>query len=109
MWKGSEKRMSFISEFMEFLQEYKVVGLAIAFVIGIAATALIKSFVDNLVMPIITVFVPGGAWRTATIQIGPFVFGWGPFLADLIYFVIVALVVFIAAKKILKMDKVTKM
>ncbi len=55
-----------MSEFMEFLQEYKIVGLAIAFVIGVAATALIQSLIENIIMPIITVFVPGGAWRTAT-------------------------------------------
>ena len=101
--------MGFIAELMEFLQEYKIIGLAIAFVIGVAATALVKSFVDNIIMPIITVFVPGGAWRTATAQVGPFIFGWGPFLSDLIYFIIVALVVFIVAKQVLKMDKVTKM
>ena len=100
--------MSFVSEFMEFLQEYKIIGLAIAFIMGVAATALIQSFVNNIIMPIITVFVPGGAWRTATIQIGPFIFAWGPFLSDLIYFIIVALVVFIIAKKVLRMEKVTK-
>jgi large conductance mechanosensitive channel len=101
--------MSFISEFMEFLNEYKVIGLAIAFIIGVAASALVKSLVDNIIMPIITAFIPGGAWKTATVAIGPVVIAWGPFLSDLIYFLIVALVVFIVAKKVLKMDKVTKM
>jgi|SRR5271157_4493571 len=105
----NEKPKGFIAEFMEFLEEYKIIGLAIAFVIGVAATALVKSFVDNIIMPIITVFVPGGAWQTATVQVGPFIFGWGPFLSDLIYFVIVALVVFIIAKKVIRMEKVTKM
>ena len=101
--------MGFMSEFMEFLQEYKIIGLAIAFIIGVAASALVKSFVDNLVMPVIAVLIPGGAWKTATVIIGPMVIGWGPFLSDLIYFIIVALVVFIVAKKVLKMEKVTKM
>jgi large conductance mechanosensitive channel len=98
-----------MSEFMEFLQEYKIIGLAIAFIIGVAASALVKSFVDNLIMPIIAVIIPGGDWKIATAHIGPFVFGWGAFLSDLIYFIIVALVVFIVAKKVLKMDKVAKM
>jgi large conductance mechanosensitive channel len=101
--------MNFMSEFMEFLQEYKIIGLAIAFIIGVAASALVKSFVDNLVMPIIAVIIPGGEWKTAVAHIGPFAFGWGPFLSDLIYFIIVALVVFIVAKRVLKMDKVSKM
>ncbi|HMZ31355.1 MAG TPA: MscL family protein [Methanoregulaceae archaeon] len=97
-----------MKEFMDFLYEYKVIGLAIAFIIGVAATALIKSLVDNILMPIITFFIPGGAWQEATLTIGSIVITWGKFLADLIYFIIVAFVVFIIAKKVLKEDKVEK-
>lgn len=100
--------MSMMKEFMDFLYEYKVIGLAIAFIIGVAATALIKSLVDNILMPIITFFIPGGAWQEATLTIGSIVITWGKFLADLIYFIIVAFVVFIIAKKVLKEDKVEK-
>ena len=100
--------MSMMIEFMDFLYEYKVIGLAIAFIIGVAATALIKSLVDNILMPIITFFIPGGAWQTASITIGSIVITWGKFLADLIYFIIVAFVVFIIAKKVLKEEKVEK-
>jgi len=97
-----------ISEFKEFLYEYKVIPLAIALIMGIASTAFIKSFVDNIIMPIITPFVPGGAWRTATLEIGPIVLGWGAFLGELINFIIIAFVVFVIAKKVLKEEKVAK-
>jgi large conductance mechanosensitive channel len=97
-----------IREFLEFLKEYKVVALAIAFIMGVAATALIKSLVDNVIMPIITPFIPGGAWQTATFSLGPIVIGWGAFLGALINFVIIAWVVFVIAKKVLKEEKVTK-
>lgn len=100
--KGLEK------EFKEFLKEYKVIGLAVALIIGLAATALVKSVVDNLVMPIITPFIPGGAWQTATFNIGPIVIGWGALLGAIINFVIIAFVVFIIAKYALKEEKVTK-
>lgn len=93
---------------MDFLYEYKVIGLAVAFIIGVAATALIKSLVDNILMPIITFFIPGGAWQEATLVLGSIVIAWGKFLADLIYFIIVAFIVFIIAKKVLKEEKVTK-
>lgn len=66
-----------IKEFMEFLREYKVVALAVAFIMGVAATALVKSLVDNIIMPIITPFIPGGAWKAATFALGPIVIGWG--------------------------------
>lgn len=75
--------MGMTSEFMEFLREYKVIALAVAFIIGVAATALVKSLVDNIIMPIITPFIPGGAWKTATFTLGPVVIGWGPFLGEL--------------------------
>jgi large conductance mechanosensitive channel len=100
--------MGMMKEFMDFLYEYKVIGLAIAFIIGVAATALVKSLVDNIIMPVITFAIPGGAWKTATFALGPIVFGWGAFLSDLIYFIIVAFIVFLIAKKVLKEDKVAK-
>ncbi|MEM2918554.1 MAG: MscL family protein [Candidatus Altiarchaeota archaeon] len=100
--------MSMIKEFMDFLREYKVVGLAVAFIMGAASTSLVKSLVDNVIMPIITPFIPGGAWKTATFTIGPIVIGWGAFLGELTNFVIIAFVVFMIAKKVMKEEKVTK-
>lgn len=100
--------MGLISEFKDFLKEYKVVGLAVALIIGLAATSLVNSLVNNIIMPLITPFIPGGAWQEATFSIGPIVIGWGAFLGQLINFIIIAWVVFIIAKKIMKEEKVTK-
>ena len=100
--------MRVFSEFKEFLNEYKVVPLAVAFIMGVAATTLIKSLVDNLVMPMITPFVPGGAWQTATFALGKMVIGWGALLGAVINFAVIALVVFMIAKIVLKEEKVTK-
>lgn len=100
--------MKIFKEFYEFLREYKIIGLAIAFIMGVAATALVKSFVDNVIMPIITPFIPGGAWKEAFFTMGPIVIKWGAFLGELINFIIIGIVVFIAAKIILKEEKVTK-
>jgi len=100
--------MGILSEFKEFLNEYKVIPLAIAFIMGIAATTLIQSVVNNLIMPIITPFIPGGAWQTATFSLGSIVIGWGALLGAIINFIIIALVVFIIAKYFFKEEKVTK-
>lgn len=97
-----------IKEFREFLKEYKVMALAVAFIIGVAATTLVQSLVNNIIMPIITPFIPGGAWQTATFTIGPIVIGWGAFLGALINFIIIAFVVFIIAKMVMKEEKVSK-
>jgi large conductance mechanosensitive channel len=100
--------MSILSEFMDFLKEYKVIPLAIAFIMAVVSAQLIKSLVDNIIMGFITPLIPGGDWKTALFAIGPFKFGLGAFLSDLIYFVIVAFVIFLVAKMILKEEKVTK-
>ncbi len=100
--------MTFISEFLEFLKEYKVVALAIAFIMGVAATALVKSFVDNLIMPCVSVIIPSGNWKEAVLAIGPVQLGIGPFAAECINFVIIALVVFMVAKYVMKEEKVEK-
>ncbi len=100
--------MGVISEFKDFLKEYKVVGLAVAFIMGVAVTDVVKSLVNNIIMPIVTFFIPGGAWETATFALGPIIFGWGAFLAALINFIIIAAVVFLIAKAVLKEGKVTK-
>jgi large conductance mechanosensitive channel len=95
-------------EFKDFLKEYKVVPLAIAFIMGSASVTVIQSIVNNLIMPLITPFIPGGAWQTAKLTLGPIVIGWGALLGALINFVIIAFVVFLIAKLILKEEKVTK-
>jgi large conductance mechanosensitive channel len=95
-------------EFKEFLDEYKVIGLAVAFIIGVAATALVQALVRDIIMPLITPFIPGGEWQKAVWHIGPFYFAWGDFLGAVINFVIIAFVVFMIAKKVLKEEKVTK-
>jgi len=100
--------MKILKEFMDFLKEYKVIGLAIAFVMGAAATTLIKSLVDNIIMPLITPFIPGGAWQTASVKFGPWVLGLGAFIGEVINFLIIAFVVFMIAKMILKEEKVAK-
>jgi len=100
--------MGIIKEFMEFLKEYKVIGLAIALVIGLASVAFINAVVSDLIMPIITPFIPGGAWQTATVSVGPIVISWGHLLGAIINFIIIAFVVFLIAKFVLREEKVTK-
>lgn len=97
-----------IKEFKDFLKEYKVIGLAIAIIIGLAATTLVKAVVDYLVMPIITPFIPGGAWQTATLQVWEIVISWGALLGAIINFLVIAWVVFLIAKFVLKEEKVAK-
>src|SRR3989441_8469447 len=67
-------------EFMAFLKQYGVIGLAIAVIIGGKANALVTALVDGVLMPIVTFFIPGGAWRTGTPDGGSVHFFLGPVL-----------------------------
>ena len=95
-------------EFIAFLKQYGVIGLAIAVIIGGKANALVTAIVDGILMPIVTFFIPGGAWRTATLQVGPVHFLLGPVLGAGVDFVIVAFLVFWFSKKVLREETVTK-
>lgn len=91
-------------EFMKFLKEYGVIGLAIGVIIGTKAGELVKAIVDGLLMPVVGMVLPGGDWQAWTL--GPFAIG--AVLAALINFLIVAWLVFLFAKKVLKEEKVAK-
>jgi len=82
------------NEFRDFLSKYKVMGLAVAFIIAIYLGALVKALVDDLVMPLVTLAMPGVEWET--IVAGPF--RVGHFIGALITFLIVAFVIFILVK-----------
>lgn len=88
----------FREEFMEFLNKYGVVGLAIAFIIGGAAGRLVTALVADFLMPILGLVVPQGDWRNATFWI----FKVGDFVGALIDFVIIALIVFVLMKQLSK-------
>jgi len=59
-------------EFMDFLSKYKVMGLAVAFIMGLYLGALIQALVTGLIMPAIGVAIPGlGNLATFKIPVPP--------------------------------------
>lgn len=95
-------------EFLAFLRQYGVIGLAIAVVIGGKANAVVTALVDGVIMPAVTFFLPGGQWRTVTLDVGPVHFLLGPVFGAAIDFLIVAWLVFWFSKKILREQPVLK-
>lgn len=95
-------------EFLDFLKHYGVIGLAIAVIIGGKLNALVDAVVKELLMPIIGLLIPGGDWRQLAFTIGETKFGVGPILAAFVDFLIVAFVVFVIAKKVLREEIVVK-
>lgn len=93
--KETKKKKNLLEEFKDFITKYKVLGLAIAFIMGQYIGDLVQSLVDNLVMPLVTFFLPPSIpWEEFTL----WVFRIGAFLGDLLTFIIVAFVIFLLIK-----------
>jgi large conductance mechanosensitive channel len=91
-----------IGEFKAFLLKHGVIALAVAVVIGGAVQKLVAAIVADLIMPIIGALTPSGNWRTATLSLGPIKLGIGDFLGAVLDFLIIALVVFLIVKALVK-------
>ena len=101
----SPKPKGLIKEFRAFLSTYKVLGMAVAFILTIYLGILIQAMVTDLIMPIIQYATPSGvSWQT--IAVGPFLFG--EFINAVITFVIVAFVIFLIVKMSSSMPKMKK-
>ncbi len=89
----------FWNEFKDFLKSYKILGLAVAFVLGLYLGALVKALVQDFIMPLIGLAIPGlSNLSTYVVSLLNQQFGIGDFLVALITFIIVALVVFLIVK-----------
>lgn len=83
-----------IREFRDFLLRGNLVELAVAFVMGLAFAALVTSFVDDLVMPIIAMLIGKPDFSDLTFTINDAVFRYGAFLTTAITFVSTAAAIF---------------
>ena len=99
---------AFLKEFGEFLKEYKIISLAIAFVLGVASTAVVNSLVKDVLMPILAPLLGAVAWQDAMLNLGPIHIAYGSFLGELINFIVIAFVLFVVAKILIKKDKEEK-
>ena len=97
-----------IKEFVVFLKNYGVVGLAIAVIIGGKLNELVSSVVNDLFMPVI--FQPAlkaaGVDNIRSLNYNGILYG--KVVGSLVDFLIVALVVFLIAKFVLKEESVAK-
>jgi large conductance mechanosensitive channel len=88
---------SFVQEFMGFVKGFGVIGLAIGVVIGGAATTIVNSLVENIITPILVLI--GGVESIEKLEFEGILYG--QFIADLINFLILLLIVYVAVKLII--------
>jgi large conductance mechanosensitive channel len=97
------EKKSIIQEFMDFLKTFGVIGLAIAFIIGAASSSLVTSLVQDIVNPLVGLFLPSGdleqVYVNATgVSDTPSQFRYGHLISEVLDFLIIAFIVFLAYK-----------
>ena len=83
-----------IKEFRDFIMKGNLVELAVAFVMGLAFAALINSFVNDLIMPVVAMIIGKPDFSDLTFTINDAVFRYGAFITAAIVFVTTAAAIF---------------
>jgi large conductance mechanosensitive channel len=100
------------AEFRGFLTKTSALALAIGVIIGGATANVVSALVGDILMPVIGLALPGGDWRKAQIVLSRSVDAtgkvtenailYGHFIGIVIDFILVAWVVFMIAKALIK-------
>jgi large conductance mechanosensitive channel len=94
--------MSLFEEFKNFAFKGNVIDLAVGVIIGGAFGKIVSSMVDNLIMPVVGVILPGNkGYEKWAITVGEKTIPYGKFLGDIVSFLILALALFIFIVKFL--------
>jgi large conductance mechanosensitive channel len=117
---AAEKRVPILGEFREFIARGNVIDLAVGVILGAAFGDIVKSLVDQVVMPVVGLATSGLDFAQLKWVLKPdnpltkaneeVAIQYGAFLNTLIQFVIVALVVFLLVKLVnaLRRDQAAK-
>jgi large conductance mechanosensitive channel len=88
-----------IREFREFLLKQNAFALAVGVVIGAAIGRVVSGIVDDVIMPIVGLALPGGDWRNAQMTLsGQNAIKYGDLAGRFVDFFMIALAVFVLTK-----------
>jgi len=101
-----------LAEFKKFLLQTNAMALAVGVIIGGAVGKVVSSLVADILMPLIGLIIPGGAWRDLkyVLRMNPDgtpgnALTYGAFIGATVDFVIIAFVVFMITKAFMKPPK----
>ena len=87
------------NEFKDFLSKFKILGLAIGFIIGLYLGTLVQALVKDFIIPLLGRAIPGMTdLATYIVAVSSQKFLIGDFLIALITFIIVAIIAFLIVK-----------
>ena len=98
----------FFQEFKQFINKGNVLGLAVGVIIGGAFSTITTSLTDDIIMPIVSIFLGGVDFSSMTVALPTFyavaedavpnTLNYGSFISAVINFLILSLVVFCIVK-----------
>ncbi len=109
----------FFQEFRQFISKGNVLGLAVGVIIGAAFSTITTSLTNDIIMPIVSIFMGGIDFSTMSITLPTFYklaedaeankLNYGNFISAIINFLILAIVVFVIIKLVnSSMEKLAK-
>ena len=121
--KNPVKKPAWVDEFITFAVKGNAMALAVGTIIGAAFSTITKSLTDDVIMPIVAIFMGGIEFSELKITL-PRLFGeapvdeagnaiantlnYGNFISAVINFVILAFVVFLFVKFVTKLTEIGK-
>ena len=109
----------FLSEFKAFALKGNVVDMAVGVIIGGAVGAIVKSLIDDIIMPLLGLIIkadftnwgivlgdnPENLAPGAAAEAGLTVFYYGKFISAIVYFILIALAIFIVVRALRKAEE----
>lgn len=95
----------FLQEFKDFAMRGNVIDLAVGVIIGGAFSAITTSLINDIIMPLIGIFVSEASFADLSVTIGNAEVTYGNFIQAVLNFVIMAFIVFCMVKSINKLSR----
>lgn len=101
---------NFVKEFKEFISRGSVIDMAVGIIIGGAFTAIVNSLVNDVTMPLISLILGNTDFTALNIVLAgegetAIVLSLGNFIAAVVNFLLIALVIFMVIKSMNKLHK----
>lgn len=100
---------TFLKEFKEFVSRGNVMDMAVGVIIGGAFTAIVTSLVNDIMMPILSLITGGFDFTALCVVLGEgegaATLNYGAFIAAIINFLLIAIVIFLLIKMINKVSR----
>lgn len=95
----------FLQEFKDFAMRGNVIDLAVGVIIGGAFSAITTSLINDIIMPLIGIFVSEASFADLSVTIGNAEITYGNFIQAVLNFIIMAFIVFCMVKSINKITR----